>query len=1051
MFFILFLFWFCLGKVARATACVDTLAELNPYVEVKASVGELSPEYLQSFGAVIVTKHLPKTELLRINAICRSRVIRGVAAPVTFILALNYGVTCFLFSDFGDEHVVTDADGETVDPMVVESIDEFGVVTVATENHGLSDGDYVSFSECEGAEFLNQLDRVRVRKVYTKQADLDADGKQRVDSKGKPRWRNISSFNKFQLDLSEDADISAVLDNKSYQNASTSQNGYVTFQRDSNGDLVRVQVNRLSRWRNGGLVTYIKPKRVMNFKSLEEAFVNPLTENEFMLSHLDDERTWMNRGGLLHLAFNAYLEFEAKHNRVPALHNEDDAKACVAIANALNEARGDKKYDQVDAEVITKFTLFAGAELTGFAAFLGGAVAQEVVKKFGKYTPIHQWVTSDYFELLPNGVPKDALPIGSRYDHQISVFGKAIQDKICAQKWFLVGCGALGCEYIKSFAMMGLGASPQGLVHITDMDRIELSNLSRQFLFRSEHINQPKSRCAALVAQGMNPDLNVVCHETKVADETEHIFNDAFWTSLDGVWNALDNIHARLYTDKKCILYGKPLLESGTEGTKANSSVHIPGKTLSYGDVPVQETGKIAACTLRNFPHLIVHCIEWARPRFESLFTFLAKQVNALLQDEKKFFANTLKEGVSDGIKSMTEMKDLIILAKKRDITAAMQLATNEFILQYRNRIKDLTYCFPEDARNFRVDEETGEKLDLGPFWTGKKRFPTAVTLDLQDENHLNYLFNATNLYAFMFGIPSIEKSAFVDTYIKANVSIPAWEPPKETVDVSEEQDKKIDEVDDEDAFNAVKAELSALVAGGLAELQVADFEKDDDTNFHIDFIHACSNMRAWNYKIQPCSRLKAKVIAGKIIAALASTTAMITGLASLEFYKLVLGLEKDEKVNPYFDTNVNLAVAAFHAFATQDAKKTETGFSELMQCDVKAVPEGWTTWDFVTVDEGDLTWNELIAKFPSIHHEVEIEVITKYGITAEEAKEGKGVSLCDALNPAWTGGNRKISEVYQEVYGEVPQGRNFLLLTGDFALEDEPVNIPPIRYIFRH
>jgi len=35
---------------------------------------------------------------------------------------------------------------------------------------------------------------------------------------------------------------------------------------------------------------------------------------------------------------------------------------------------------------------------------------------------------------------------------------------------------------------MGLGASPQGLIHITDLDRIELSNLSRQFLFRSEHI-----------------------------------------------------------------------------------------------------------------------------------------------------------------------------------------------------------------------------------------------------------------------------------------------------------------------------------------------------------------------------------------------------------------------------------------------------------------------------------------------------------------------------------------------------------------------------------
>jgi len=35
--------------------------------------------------------------------------------------------------------------------------------------------------------------------------------------------------------------------------------------------------------------------------------------------------------------------------------------------------------------------------------------------------------------------------------------------------------------------------------------------------------------------------------------------------------NAVDNIHARLYVDGRCVWYEKPLLESGTLGTKANS------------------------------------------------------------------------------------------------------------------------------------------------------------------------------------------------------------------------------------------------------------------------------------------------------------------------------------------------------------------------------------------------------------------------------------------------------------------------------------------------
>jgi ubiquitin-activating enzyme E1 len=74
----------------------------------------------------------------------------------------------------------------------------------------------------------------------------------------------------------------------------------------------------------------------------------------------------------------------------------------------------------------------------------------------------------------------------------------------------------------------------------------------------------------------------------------------------------------------------------------------------------------------------------------------------------------------------------------------------------------------------------------------------------------------------------------------------------------------------------------------GKAKIQCAEFEKDDDTNFHIDFIHAVSCLRARNYKIHECDHGKTKMIAGKIIPAIATTTAMITGVVSVEMYKFV-------------------------------------------------------------------------------------------------------------------------------------------------------------------
>lgn len=44
---------------------------------------------------------------------------------------------------------------------------------------------------------------------------------------------------------------------------------------------------------------------------------------------------------------------------------------------------------------------------------------------------------------------------------------------------FMVGAGALGCEYIKAMALMGLGCEQGGKVHVTDNDTIEISNLNR--------------------------------------------------------------------------------------------------------------------------------------------------------------------------------------------------------------------------------------------------------------------------------------------------------------------------------------------------------------------------------------------------------------------------------------------------------------------------------------------------------------------------------------------------------------------------------------------
>lgn len=203
-------------------------------------------------------------------------------------------------------------------------------------------------------------------------------------------------------------------------------------------------------------------------------------------------------------------------------------------------------------------------------AFTAGIAAQEVLKAAsGKFGPLKQWTYFDAAEALPSPPPSlaDCAPAGNRYDGQTAVFGAATQAVLGRLRYFLVGAGAIGCEMLKNWAMMGVGASggsggvssssssstaassltdsSRGAVIVTDMDRIEKSNLSRQFLFRPGDIGNGKAVTAAAAAKAMNPSLHAIAIESRVGPDSEGQLNDSFWGGLNGVATALDNVDAR--------------------------------------------------------------------------------------------------------------------------------------------------------------------------------------------------------------------------------------------------------------------------------------------------------------------------------------------------------------------------------------------------------------------------------------------------------------------------------------------------------------------------
>ena len=294
--------------------------------------------------------------------------------------------------------------------------------------------------------------------------------------------------------------------------------------------------SRYGKYIRGGWATQVKMPRDLAFKPLSAMAGGVGREGgpavaELLVTDTAKEHVL----GAVHAGFAALHAFAASHDgELPNASLPSDVEAILAHAADVTGA----VLSDADATAVRALVRSARGNLAPMGSVIGGIAAQEVLKGVsGKFTPLRQWLYFDAVEALP-ALPSDAAaaaadtsPAGSRYDGQIAVFGRAFQGRLLSLRTFLVGAGAIGCEMLKTWAAMGVGAGEGGGVVVTDMDRIERSNLSRQFLFRPEDIGKAKSTAGAEAARRLNPDMHVTPYETRVGPENEELFNDAFWES----------------------------------------------------------------------------------------------------------------------------------------------------------------------------------------------------------------------------------------------------------------------------------------------------------------------------------------------------------------------------------------------------------------------------------------------------------------------------------------------------------------------------------------
>lgn len=764
-----------------------------------------------------------------------------------------------------------------------------------------------------------------------------------------------------------------------------------------------------SAYVRGGNVTQVKKPKEVKFKSIKNAMDAP----EFLLTDFAK----FDRPGQLHIAFQAISEYVKVKGELPKSRCKADADAFLAIAKDIN-SKSAAKVDDLDETLMREFAYTARGDICPLAAVIGGIAAQEVMKACsGKFSPILQYLYFDAMECLPDEnvlTEEQCKPLNNRYDGQIAVFGIDFQKKIGKQRNFLVGAGAIGCEMLKNWAMMGL-ACDGGKAIVTDMDIIEKSNLNRQFLFRPWDVQKPKSSTAANAAKEMNPAFNIESQENRVGGDTENIYTDEFFEALDCVTNALDNVDARMYMDRRCVYYCKPLLESGTLGTKGNVQVVLPHMTESYSSSQDPPEKSIPICTLKNFPNAIEHTLQWARDQFEGLFTQPVESALQYLTDPK-FVERTMKLQGTQPQETLETVKKVLTTEKPKDFQDCVAFARHLFQENYNNSIRQLLFNFPPDQVT-----SSG-----APFWSGPKRCPHHLEFSTENDVHMDFIEATANLKAEIYGIPQVKDRKAIKSMV-SKVSVPEFTPKSGVrIDVNDadmDANRGSGSCDEEQLENLKKAIPTAESFKGL-KLTPIEFEKDDDTNYHMDFIVACSNLRAENYSIPPADRHKSKLIAGKIIPAIATTTALVVGLVCIELFKIVQG---HKKMEAYKNGFLNLALPFFAFSEPIAAKKSKYNDTE------------FTLWDRFEV-QGDMTLQELLDYFEK-NYKLEITMLSQgvsmlfsFFMAPAKAKERKAMPLTQVVK---TVSKKKIPSYVRALVLEICC----------YDKDGEDVEVPYIKY----
>ena len=899
---------------SRADITQRGLMEINNFAIVMIFKGELSNDFsiLNEYNLVIITEIISLETAQTLNQYCRMK-------HIGFIYTCEFGLSSFLFTDFGDDFIIEDNNGLEPNKYYIKSISNScpGIVEIDPIKNNIGEniylnigtGDFVSFKDVKGMTELNDTPPRPIRVINKTKFTIEDTTKFQeftgvgiVEEVKVPRPAIFKPLSEAINVIYYEDVIEDYLNEDSYLGSTASKM--------SNEPLIDDLgiISNIKTSQDNIIINEEKKENIPWIKMFYAEF-----ENE-SLKNLSNEK--------MHLAFLALHEYFNIHQDLPNFNKIKENKECIDISlKILSKAKEEGfrwainlcKIDKPFLDNVFKFCKF---KFTPFTNYLAGIVAQEVIKFTGLYKPISQWVYFNFFNLLNISKVNDIIEkrnLTEENDKEnniepniLNIFNEIYNEQIKDVNILIIGFNDISYEMIKLFIILGLLDNKENKIKIISNNRYDI-----------------KEKLEELKHLGKKVDIPIIQEKLDLNDNNinNNYLKKDWWINSNIIIDTLpfdSNEKEKISLIKNSKENKKILISLHCSKYSANSEIFLPEiKSDNYiieeTPKPQEEKNEIKIVDDYNDEEdydkyknicTLDEALNWSRNYFQDNFIKYIKYLIELINkshsesDMNKYIDNILsieKENEKDfdiSIKLIKIFKKLVTFKLGMNYETIVFYSMEIFEELFSKSAQKLLLKYPSDL----LLKNTNKK-----FWSGARKEPKQIIFDINNEEHFQLIYCMTYFFCQILKLPDIKNKMKNIKQIMEK-----YEPKKPDSNVKKMKLKEYSYIEKFSLIQFLKSTSQDNLDFQQLELNLENnnenFDSLEKMNLQLKFIILAANIKLSIFGLNQSNINESisKILKiNEIHPSLAST---IAGITVMQLYNLINKIKEKDNENKIED-----------------------------------------------------------------------------------------------------------------------------------------------------